>query len=130
MMDIDEQIKVLMQEFEFAGIKIETALDQGLVDAGNLVISTAKKSFRSRDDESIYGAPPRNQTMRLRNSLTSVLKQYGQTRVCAVGTSVEYAQKLERGSVPYWPHPFLAPALQVNRVKIYKIIQGALKNAT
>jgi hypothetical protein len=105
---------------DFKEIKTRTLdeIDKALNKIGNQIATTAKRSMKGRNSESIEGAPPRVGTGLTRGSITSAVKSDLFRSTLYVGTSVWYARPLEtKENVPGRPayrgkiHPFLKPAL-------------------
>jgi len=128
--DLKGQIDASVEQFRkynaVALNKIEEKLTQGAMK----IEADAKRLFKGRDDDSVKGEPPRVDTGRLRGSIThrgtrDDAGNYGQE----IGTNVEYAYGLETGTSRTWPHPFMVPALEMNRDAIYEALGRALKEA-
>jgi HK97 gp10 family phage protein len=130
--DIKKQIDNSIQDFRRYNSKVFTKLDKVINDAALLVERDAKKLFKGRNDESVPDEPPRVDTGRLRASITHRLTSViGKAAMAEVGTNVEYGPYLEFGTSRSKgkKHPFMTPALEMNRAKIEKAIAEAIKGA-
>jgi phage gpG-like protein len=129
--DIKKEIDDAVQDFRRYNSKVFTNLEKVINTAALQVERDAKKLFKGRNDESVNGEPPRVDTGRLRASITHRLtSKIGKASYAEVGTNVEYASDLEFGnSKRKWKHPFMTPALEMNRDKIEKAIAEAIKGA-
>ena len=95
-----------------------------LIRRGVMVQAAAKRSLRHHGTGRVYrhgnvehqasapGEPPASDTGRLMGSITQQLAKDEQGLVERVGTDVDYALPLERGTRFIEPRPFLLPALQ------------------
>lgn len=122
-----------MKKLQDAGPKLTNALTKAIYEGATMVENDAVMSLRSSEDESIKDLPPRNQTGRLKNSITKEAHfENKDSPYMLVGTNVEYAHGLEYGTSQTWPHPFMFPALWKNQSKIESMIKQAkeeMKNA-
>jgi HK97 gp10 family phage protein len=102
-------------------------LRAALFTSGILVKNEAVISFRSSNDESISGLPPRNQTGVLSKSITTDQDEEEDGPVQYVGTPEEYSVYQEFGTSRIYPHPFLGPALDRQAPTIEGLLENALK---
>lgn len=130
--DIQKEINDAVQDFRRYNAKVFTNLEKVINTAALQVERDAKKLFKGRNDDSVPGEPPRVDTGRLRASITHRLtSKVGKASYAEVGTNVEYGPYLEFGTSRSKgkKHPFMTPALEMNRAKIEKAIADAIKGA-
>ena len=123
------EAKDAIEAFREFSKKAATAVEKALNTGAMMVERTAKESFKGRGDESVKGEPPRVDTGRLRASITHRLTEDDDGTFAEAGTNVEYALDVENGTSKTWPHPFMFPALAVNREEIIKMISKAVADA-
>jgi HK97 gp10 family phage protein len=131
--DIKRDIDKAIQDFRRYNAKAFTNVEKVINTAALVVERDAKKLFKGRDDDSIDGEPPRVDTGRLRASITHRLtSKTGKASYAEVGTNVEYGPYLEFGTSRSKgkKHPFMTPALEMNRAAIEKSIAEAVKKAS
>lgn len=128
-MEVKFDVDRAIADFRAYNKKAQTNLEKAIVRASLQVEASAKQLFKGRDDESVPGEPPRVQTGRLRASITHRLERSPEGPVGLVGTNVEYAPHLEFGTSRMSPHPFLTPALEMNKADIEAAIAQAIREA-
>jgi hypothetical protein len=127
------EVKQALDEFRKIHNKVLDSIDVELNKIGLIIEADAKRLMRSRNDESIEGAPPRVQTGRLRASITHAVNSNLFKGVLYVGTSVWYGRDLEKGEDSRtgrkrWKHPFLQPAIDKRTSEEYaKMIKEGIK---
>jgi HK97 gp10 family phage protein len=128
---LKKEIANAVEKFKEFSVKAESAVDKAILKGALVVEATAKElvsdSWRTRESEK--GAPPRLVTGRLRSSITHRLEADLMGVSALVGTNVDYARGLEFGTSKTFKHPFMYPALKVNREAIIDAIRKAVKNA-
>lgn len=133
--EIKQQAAECRAKFRSYSVKAMTDIEKALNIVLLAIERDAKRNyngivgFKSKDDESVNGEPPRVQTGRLRASITHRIERDGDLLHGSVGTNVDYAAELELGTGRKWKHPFLQPALDMHESEIDKRIQEALKEA-
>lgn len=127
--DIKEQVEQAKKEFTQFSFEALDEVEKAILKSAQKVEADAKKSFRSSNEESEPDAPPRNQTGRLRASITHRLKKDDKETYAEVGTNVNYGLWLEFGTSKMKPHPFLTPAFEQNKESIQDYIARAIKKA-
>ena len=112
--DMAKQLADLAANFAKIGRNATTAMERGLVRAGNIVADTAKLM-----------APV--DTGLLRRSIRYRLTAEKNPSVVEVGTNVEYAQFQEFGTSMMQPQPFMQPALDQNRANIVRVCKEEIE---
>lgn len=125
---LDKEIKDSIAEFRKYDAAVKSKLGMAVAKAAMKVEADAKALFKGRDDDSVYGEPPRVDTGRLRASITHRVSE-SENPEAEIGTNVEYAYGLETGTSRTWPHPFLVPALEMNRDDVTEFLGRAMKEA-
>jgi hypothetical protein len=131
------QVQSALAEFKQIQNRVNDNIDKELIKIGYQIANDAKKSMRTRLDDSIEGLPPRVQTGRLRASITSAVKSDYKKATLYIGTAVWYGKPLETlQQMPGKPlykgriHPFLKPALDQYTAEQYtKTIRDAITKA-
>lgn len=142
MADFQAQINKAIDNFLYASVKAETAVERQLVESAILVENDAKLNINS-----VSG--------RLANSITHRIVREDGVMVAEVGTNVFYGPYVEFGTgihakdgngrkEPWWyqnqdgdwiythgsrPYPFMNPALEKNLSQIESDIAAAIKGA-
>jgi HK97 gp10 family phage protein len=122
-------VKEAVEAFKKYNAVAGSNLEKVLIKSAIVVEREAKGLFKGRDDESVSGEPPRVDTGRLRASITHRLEKDSDGPAAYVGTNVEYAEDVEHGTSKTWPHPFLKPALDMNKQEIQAAIAKAIQEA-
>lgn len=129
-MDIQFDLSKAMASFRDFSAEAHVEIEKAILESALKVERDAKLKFRGRDDESIPGMPPRNDTGTLRTSITHILRSSDSGIEAEVGTNIEYAKKVEFGEAgKTYPHPYLLPALEENRDFINKRVKDAIEEA-
>ena len=129
MNSIEEQIADCIKSFKEFEDETTSFVDFALNESALQVERDAKLKFRSSDAESIPGESPRNQTGRLRASITHRLSSDDSGKFAEVGTNVEYGLPLEFGTSKMPAHPFLTPSFEQNKEAIKDYLAKAVIKA-
>lgn len=124
------QLDKLAADFRTYSIKAETAVDEAVLWGSMLVMNTAKRSFRDRREGSWSGSLPRAQTSYLKRSITYRLERKGDAVIGDIGTNVDYALGLEKGTSKTYPHPYMEPALIINQSVIIDKVKAAIRGVS
>lgn len=112
-------LKVVQARLErLTASQAEGALEAAARAAAMVVEGEWKGLFRSPDEASVPGLPPRRQTGSYSRSVhTEVVERSRERAVAEVGTDLEYAWFLEYGTSRMEPRPIARPALEQSRVR-------------
>lgn len=126
MSDIDKKIDAIKKKLALYQEDTKKKYVKALQLCGQKVERDAKLLWKGKNEPSVKGEPPRVQTGRARGSITHILKDDMMGPYMEVGTNVEYGPKLEFGSSTSWPHPFMTPAVDMNKDFIKETLKEAL----
>jgi HK97 gp10 family phage protein len=120
---LKREIEKLKKDFQEYSVDVDSEVGRAVQKSAIKVEGEAKKKFRSQNEASEPGEPPRVQTGRLRSSITHRMESETEA---LVGTNVEYGFWLEFGTSRMPKHPFLIPAFDESKEKIKEWIQQAM----
>ena len=130
--DVGEDARVALEKVgQHLENKIEIKLSHRGGPRTGRVYKTGKKGTRYEEHQaSAPGEPPAKLSGLLMGSITHRAERTGKTRAeGAVGTNVEYAEDLERGTSKVAPRPFMLPTITEEAKAVSRIIKKSLGTA-